>query len=310
MQDKFSLPSVSRPDSFAHLSPRVQKANQILLDGIQKIRDAVIKKVVIAMLAPLRNSGSQWLLQYHPAMQKNAPAFCERFAMEANYDLWWGGPAAAQKSHHCYPGGWLLHNATNLHSLQMLIQTARDLRGLQINADAMFAGMLLHDCLKPQLLLWQNGEMMDDPEGSNHHVAALAEAYLQGAPPEVLIMLAGIHTGWWQNPEGVAKYLDQAAQLVDRPELARIKSTFSRLDFLPETWIMRQGESAWYSATKSAIQEVKPRLREVLEKFVSPENCRSAEWWVLLHCDEMELLRHIAEGTFEETVAKVLLIAN
>jgi hypothetical protein len=119
-------------------------------------------------------------------------------------------------------------------------------------------------------------------------------------------MLAGIHTGWWQNPEGVAKYLDQAAQLVDRPELARLKSTFPRLDFLPETWIMRQGEAAWYSATKTAIQEVKPRLREVVEKLVPPEDCRGAEWWILLHCDEMELLRQIAEGTFEETVAKVL----
>jgi hypothetical protein len=301
---------VSRPDLFARLSPRVQKANQILLDGIQKIGDATIKNIVITMLAPLRDSESKWLLQDNPAAQNNAPVFCDRFAMRANYNLWWGGPAAGEKSHHCYPGGWLLHNATNFHSLQMLIQTARDLRGLHINTDAMFAGMLLHDCLKPQLLLWDNGELMADPEGSNHHVAALAEAYLQGAPPEVLIMLAGIHSGWWQNPEGVAKYLDQAAQLVDRPELARMKSTFPSLDFLPETWIMRQGEATWYTATKTAIQEVKSRLRELLGKLVPPEECRSAEWWILLHCDEIELLRNIAEGTFEETVRKVLLMTG
>ena len=306
MQNKASWPAVSQPDMFARLSPRAQKANEYLLHAIEQIQDTALKNIVITILAPLRHSGSQWLLQNHPAMQKNAPAFCERFSMRVNYDLWWGGPAAANTSHHCYPGGWLLHNATNLHSLQMLIETARNLRGLQINTDAMFAGMLLHDCLKPQLLLWRNGELMNDPEGSNHHVAAIAEAYLQDAPPEVLIMLAGIHTGWWQNPEGVAKYLDQAAQLVDRPELARLKSTFPRLDFLPETWIMRQGEAAWYTATKTAIQEVKPRLCEALEKLVSPQDCRRAEWWILLHCDEMELLRQIAEGTFEETVAKVL----
>jgi hypothetical protein len=295
---------------FARLSPRVQIANQILLDGIQTIRDATIKNIVITMLAPLRNSESKWLLQDNPAAQNNAPVFCDRFAMRANYNLWWGGPAAGEKSHHCYPGGWLLHNATNFHSLQMLIQTARDLRGLEINTDAMFAGMLLHDCLKPQLLLWRNGELMKDPEGSNHHVAALAEAYLQDAPAEVLIMLAGIHGGWWQNPDGVSKYLDHAAQLLDRPELARVKSTFPRLDLLPETWIMRQGEAAWYTATKTAIQEVKPRLREVVEKLVPPEECRSAQWWILLHCDEMNLLRHLAEGTFEETVRKVLLMTD
>lgn len=56
------------------------------------------------------------------------------------------------------------------------------------------------------------------------------------------------------------------------------KSTFPRLDFLQETWIMRQGEAAWYSATKSAIQEVKPRLRDLLETLVAPEDQRAAEW--------------------------------
>ena len=310
MQNKVLWPSVLQPDTFAHLSSRVQNANLILLEGIQQIQDPAIKSLVTKMWNPVRNSECQWLLQGNIAAQKNAPAFCERLAMRADYDHWWGSPAAAATSHHCYPGGWLLHNATNFYSLQMLIQTAREVRRMQINTDAMFAGMLLHDCFKPRLLLWQNGELMKDPVGSNHHVAALAEAFLQGAPVEVLIMLAGIHIGWWQNAEAVANFLDQAAQLIDRPELARLKSTFLRVDFLPETWMMRQGEVAWYNATKTAIQEVKPRLREVVEKLVSPENCRSAEWWVLMHCDEIDLLRNIAEGTFEETVEKVLLIAN
>jgi hypothetical protein len=73
---------------------------------------------------------------------------------------------------------------------------------------------------------------------------------------------------------------------------------------------MRQGEATWYTATKTAIQEVKSRLREVLEKLVPPEECRSAEWWILLHCDEIELLRNIAEGSFEKTVRKVLLMTD
>jgi hypothetical protein len=51
-------------------------------------------------------------------------------------------------------------------------------------------------------------------------------------------------------------------------------------------------------------------LRELLGKLVPPEECRSAEWWILLHCDEIELLRNIAEGTFEETVRKVLLMTG
>jgi len=310
MQNKDLWPPVACPDAFARLSPRVRNANQCVLDGIQKIQDTAVIQLITAMLAPLRNKSSKWLLQENAAAQKNAPDFCERLVMQVDYDLWWGGPAAAEKSHHCFPGGWLLHNATNLHSLEMLIKTAREFRGLEINTDAMYAGMLLHDCLKPQLLLWQDGEMMQDPEGCNHHVAALAEGYLQGATPEVLIMLAGIHGGWWQNTEGVAKYLDQAAHLIDRPELTRIKSTFPQVDFLPETWIMRQGEAAWYSATKTAIQEVKPQLRDLLGSLVAPEDERAAEWWVLMHCDELELVRNITEGTFEDAVRKVLLVTD
>lgn len=307
MQHKRLWPSLSRPDLFAQESPRAQKANQFLLDGIQQIQNKALADIVSAMWVPLHNADSKWLLQDNSAAQKNTPEFCEYLSTRVHYETWWGGPAAAEKSHHCYPGGWLMHNATNLHALQMLLRTAKEIRGLQIDSGAMLAAMLVHDCFKPQLLQWRNGELLPEPPGCGHHVAALAEAYLRGASHEMLIMIAGIHGGWWEHTDGVGQYLEAAAQLVDRPELASIASESPRVDFLPETWIMHQGERAWYTATKTAIQQVKPRLLEVVEKLVSPEDQQAAQWWVLMHCDELELLRNIADGTLEETVRKVLL---
>jgi len=305
MQNKVSWPSVSKPDAFARLSPRVQKANRYLLDCIQQIQNKELANIVLAVLEPLHQKDRCWFLQENAAAQRNAPKLCKRLSTPIYYDAWWGAPAAADHSHHCYPGGWLIHNATNLHALRMVIQTAKDIRDISINPDALLAGMLLHDSLKPRLFLWENGELTADQGECGHHVAALAEAYLRGVPADALCMLAGVHTGWWQNSEGVAKYLQQAAALIDEPELARVATL--RIDFLPETWIMRQGEAAWYSATKTAIQEVKTRLHESVEKLFPEEQYTAAEWWVLMHCDELQLLRNIADGTFEESVRKVLL---
>jgi hypothetical protein len=305
MADKdFSWPAISQPDAFARRSPRAQKAHLYLLECLREIHDGALAALVQAMLAPLRKRGCEWLLTENAAARKNAPGLCARLATPVSYDAWWGAPAAADCSHHCYPGGWLIHNATNLHALRMSMQTAEELRGVHINSDALLAGMLLHDSLKPHLFLWQNGVLSEDQGECGHHVAALAEGYLRGVPVDVLQMLAGVHTGWWQNSEGVAKYLQQAAELIDRPELTRAATP--RMDFLPEAWIMHQGEVAWYRATRVAVQEVKTRLREVVEKLVPEAQRPGAEWWVLMHCDELALLRDIADGTFEGTVRKVL----
>lgn len=297
-------PDLSQPDAFARHSLRVQKANAYFLQCIGQIQDKALAALLRETMRPLRSQNSAWLLPQNATAQKKDPALCARLAMPVDYDIWWGAPAAADNSHHCYPGGWLLHNATNLYALNMLLQTAQDMRGVSINSDVVLGGMILHDCLKPQLLLWQNGTLSADQGKSGHHVAALAEGYLRGVPPGVLHMLAGVHSGWWYKAEAVAGFLEQAAELIDRPELAYIPS---HLDFLPETWIVRQGEAAWYDATRGAIQEVKAHLYCLLEKLYPPEERQAAAWWVLMHCDELTLLRNIAEGVFEASVRNVLL---
>jgi hypothetical protein len=305
MTDKeFSWPAVSRPDAFAHRSPRVQKADRFVWECIQKIQDKALAALIRSILTPLHETDCTWLLTKNAAARKNAPELCARLTTPLEYDAWWGAPAAAAHSHHCYPGGWLLHNATNLHALRMLMQTAQEIRNVSINPDALLAGMLLHDCLKPRLFLWENGELTADQGECGHHVAALAEGYLRGVPVDALRMLAGVHVGWWQNVEGVARYLQQAAELIDQPELAGAAAP--RMDFLPETWIMRQGEAAWYGATKTAIQEVNTRLREAVELLVPEAHRTAATWWVLMQYDELELLRKVAAGTLGDTVRKVL----
>lgn len=298
---------LSQPDAFARHSSRVQKANTYFLQCIGQIQDKALAALLQETLLPLRSPTSAWLLPQNVTARKKDPALCARLTMPVDYDIWWGAPAAADNSHHCYPGGWLMHNATNLHALNVLMQTAWEMRGVSIDSDALLGGMILHDCLKPQLFLWQDGVLSVDQGESGHHVAALAESYLRGVPAGVLQMLAGVHTGWWRQAEGVAGFLERAAELIDRPELARIPP---HLDFLTETWIMNQGEVGWYYATRGAIQEVKPRLHDLLEKLYPPEERQAAAWWVLMHCDELTLLRNIVQGTFETSVRKVLFNTN
>lgn len=306
MTDKdFPWPAVSQPDAFACHSPRVQNANRFVVECIQQIHHKELAALIQSILMPLHEKDCEWLLTTNAAARKNAPRLCARLATPVNYDAWWGAPAAADHSHHCYPGGWLLHNATNLHALQMLMQTTKEIRNISLNPDALLAGMLLHDCLKPRLFLWENGALTADQGECGHHVAALAEGFLRGVPVDALHMLAGVHVGWWQNAETVAQYLERAAELVDKPELAHAISP--RMDFLPETWIMRQGETGWYNATKTAIQEVKIKLHEIAGHLVLEEHRTAAAWWVLMQYDELDLLRRVADGTFEDTIRKVLL---
>jgi hypothetical protein len=304
----FPWPEITQPDAFARLSPRAQRADVYLQQCRQQIQDGATQNVITAMLEPLYQQQNLLRLPANKSAQKNAPSLCERLATPVEYEAWWGGPAAAASSHHSYPGGWLIHTATNLHAVQMLLRTAREMRGVEINPDALLTGMILHDCLKPHLLLWQGGELSVNEGECSHHIAAIAEAYLQGASEETLVCLAGVHCGWWQNRDSVAGYLQRAAELLDEPALGCVAARMSRLELWPETWIMRQGEADWYSATRVALQTIQPRLRDLLEKWLPVNQRIAAQWWIWMHCDELELARHLARGdeSFADFVRGIL----
>lgn len=296
MNKTFPWPEISQPDAFARLSPRAQRADVYLQTCRQQIQDASTQNVIAAMLEPLRQKRNSLLLPKNKNAQKNAPELCGRLSTPVEYEAWWGGAAAAQASHHSYPGGWLIHTATNLHATQMLLRTAKEMRGVKINPDAMLAGMILHDCLKPRLLLWQDGELSVNEGECGHHIAAIAEGYLQGASDATLICLAGVHSGWWQNRDGVAGYLRRAAEMLGESALERIAEKTPRAELLPETWIMRQAEADWYSATRIAFQTLDSRLQELLQKWFPAEQQTAARWWIWMQCDEMELMRQLSCG--------------
>lgn len=303
-------PPVSRPDEFARLSPRVQRAERHLQNSISQIRSPQSAAVISKMSEPLHETECNLLLPQNKTAQKKAPVLCRQLLTPLPYKAWWGAPAASEKSHHAYPGGWLLHTATNLYALEKLTRTACELRGQEVESDDLYAGMILHDILKPRLFLWKSSGEMDSNQGEcGHHVAAIAEAYLQGASERVLISLAGVHSGWWHNRDAVAGFLQRAAELIGDSSLERIANSPSvRWELHFETEMMYQAERAWYTATRAALQQINQPLEALLKTLVPDEEYQAARWRVLLHCDEIELARQLGNGheAFARTIKKVL----
>ncbi|HWL54942.1 MAG TPA: hypothetical protein VNQ90_21040 [Chthoniobacteraceae bacterium] len=299
-------------EQIARASPRAQRASRVVRAALRSIRDRTLREKVAVTLATLERRKGSALFAEKTALRRRFPEVCERLAATLPYHPRWTAPAAAPGSHHPYPGGWLMHNATNLHTLQSLIATAATLRGLNLDADPLLAAMLLHDWAKPRMFFW-NGWQMEVNQGElGHHVTALAEMTLRGFPREVLVALAGVHGGWWQQPEAVASFLESAADALDRPELAAWgKEAATRNGVFG--WIARQGEASWYFATRAAAQSVRPLLRDWLAGRGDPEPVDLLEAMVWGWADELELAdAHAVDGMpgFETRACEALARAR
>ncbi len=284
-------------EQIARCSPRVQRANRLLRGALRSIGDRPLRQKVAQTLDTLKRRRGSSLFAENATLRRRFPQLCERLTATLPYHPRWTAPGAAPFSHHPYPGGWLMHNATNVATLQSLIATATTLRGLEIAADPLMAGMLLHDWAKPRMFYWQ-GEQMEVNQGElGHHVAALAEMALRGFPQEVLIALAGVHAGWWEKPDTVQAFLEATAEALDRPELAVLgKAEAAR--WSASGWIARQGEATWYRATREAAASTREPLRAWLATLKGSESVDLLEWMVWGWADELALSHAYAtEGT-------------
>lgn len=243
---------------------------------------------VTGMLASLSRKSSPSLLGSRPSIRERIPVTCERLDARLSYNAWWAAPAAGLHSHHPYPGGWLIHHATNLGALRGLIKTAREVRGLGFDADVLLAAMLLHDWAKPRMLVWRENKLESNEGEVGHHVTALAEVALRGLPRDVLVCLAGVHSGWWKQPDAVRQFLEKAGEIIDQPilgEWAREEEATRRVS----GWIIRQGEESWYAAARHAVQVVREPLRECLAEYAEGSQLDALEYLVWGWADEMEL---------------------
>lgn len=280
----------------ARHSPRARRAEDAILAALRSIRDSTLRAQVRGMLQTIRVRQAKSFLGQSRRACRKVPKLCKLLDRTAAEIPWWAAPGARLESHHPYPGGWLIHNATNLHALEGLLATAREARNLTVNRDVCLAAMLLHDWAKPRMLLWNGWQIRQEESEVDHHLVALLEAALRRLPDEVIACLAGVHGGWWQEPKAVAGFLDRTAEILDAPKITRLARSATLRQWSTQGWIMRQGEVAWYEATRQAFQKIKPFLHRWIRNFFPEENLPKMAAMIGTWADELELVEILARG--------------
>lgn len=308
-QKSNAAPRLHRHDIFQHLenadltpgrvarhSPRAQRAGHGLLDALRSIQNSALRAQVQGMLETIRVHQGGSFLSRNQRARRAVPKLCALLERPVAEIPWWAAPGASSQSHHPYPGGWLIHNVTNLHALEGLLATARCARGLTVDRDVFLAAMLLHDWAKPRMLLWNGWQIQQEESEVDHHLAALLEAATRRLPDEVIACLAGVHAGWWHAPEIVAGFLDRTAEILDAPRISRLAQSSAFRQWSVHGWIMRQGEVAWYEPTRKAFQKIEPSLRRWIRGWFAEESLSKMTAMISAWTDELELVEILARG--------------
>ena len=301
----------------AQHSSRVAEARDLVLDSALLVDDPLLRAHVCAMLLAAGGKDRRleiavqdqvaasgilllsalMLNKEQNAAQKVAMA---KLAADLPYDPTWAAPGAALSSHHCYPGGWVLHTALNLQAAYHLMGQAERIKGVKCNRDAVVAAIILHDWAKLKLLVWSADHRLDADQGGSHHVIMLAECMLRKLPPQVIRLAAGAHGGWWLQPEVVRGSIEKAAQWIDVDAVARGYLDCDRDDLSVESWIVRQAERSWYAVTRQSVQ----MLEEYLVDWHARAGivCQYAPWRHALYAtfDELQLVQELAQGNAEK----------
>lgn len=265
-----TLPSGSElvrlpPWDLPQYSPRIIRARAYVYDQIRKIEDEELRSAVAAMLASVQGSDRAMEIVQYPSVMTRKDCTPGKLTQRLPYDPTWAAPGAGLASHHCYPGGWVLHTALNLRAARSLMRHAVEVKGGEIQPDAIISAIILHDCAKLKLLVWRKDHSLDEDQGAGHHIIALAECIARAFPVRVVQLLAGVHSGWWQAPEAVRKGLVRAAALLNLDLAETDYALDLGLHAALDGWIVHQAEVSWYTATRNAYQSLEGPLREWYE---------------------------------------------
>ncbi|HHY46500.1 MAG TPA: hypothetical protein GX506_04280 [Firmicutes bacterium] len=119
--------------------------------------------------------------------------------------------------HHAYPGGLVVHVASNLRRCLDQARAYGDIYGIKLRRDILVAACIFHDCMKPYALQWMpNGlpcpEAMIAGEGA-HHVMSLAQTIAIGVDPMTLTAAASAPRDPGQARGEVASFIAAACLL-------------------------------------------------------------------------------------------------
>lgn len=278
------------PWEMARWSKRAKDARSYIFEQIDQIKDGTLRQNVREILL----AGKYKLVDVIYGEQsgenpspRDARAL-SKLSRSMPYDPTEAAPGAATDSHHCYPGGWAIHTALNLSATLNLATQAERLKGASVKRDAMIAAMVLHDCAKLKLLLWDENHALDTDQGFGHHRMAIAECIVRGFSPTVVELLAGVHGGWWLKPESVRRDIERTIDWVGL--------TNGGAEYIPkgdvlsvEGWIMRQAEISWYTATRNAAQKSREVIKNWTEQRSMDYTVERVQNAVFCRFDELEL---------------------
>lgn len=134
----------------------------------------------------------------------------------------WSAPGSDYDRHHSHPGGLALHTALNVKLSLAAVDAYQQNYGYALNRDLLISAQILHDCMKPWVLQWQEDGSIPPQlrtEGSGcHHIFGLAESIYRGLPPVVIIAQCCTHgtPGDDSGEETVVRWLAAGALLAGR----------------------------------------------------------------------------------------------
>jgi hypothetical protein len=296
------------PWELPEFSERVALARQYVYRCLDDITDISLRAMVSDMLSSVNEPGKMLLEQCEPPTALWTYSI-QKMRQVLPYDPTWAAPGAGATSHHCYPGGWAIHTALNLRTCQSLISDIRLSKNVKLNVDAILAAMILHDWAKLKLLVWNSDHSLDDDQGIGHHVIALAECMLRDFPPRVVGLLAGVHSGWWSNPDAVEKDMRKATEIVGM-SVAEAYLSDQGLQDSVEGWVVRQAERCWYDPSRRCVTVIDDKLRAYLARQGrAPKSFVRVRNVVYTIFDEMQLMQILSvegEAALEKLLDKWL----
>jgi hypothetical protein len=153
-------------------------------------------------------------------------------------------PGSRMNDHHSYPGGLVIHTATDIELALGMAHVYQDVYQLPIDQEILMIALTLHDIAKPSLYPWNNqGEYPDEIQigGTGiHHILSLAEAIHRGFPHSIIKAMAFCHNRIIPPENGLERFLKAAFILADAPYPKKIDNQIEL-----EDWLCLLADSDW-----------------------------------------------------------------
>ncbi|MGZ3497840.1 MAG: hypothetical protein ACXVAK_09795 [Vulcanimicrobiaceae bacterium] len=269
------------------------------------LRDALARAGLVAADAPVDG--------IFPAGTENARAL----------QPFWAAPGSGDDSHHCYPGGLLVHELFNARMAEQFARTYDTIYFAgrsAVDRDCVIAAALYHDVMKTAVFQYNaDGTLFKELEigaTGGHHCLSGAEAIARGHDARFVTVLLSAHAApSLGDGKKVVSWCRAAAMIagVDPVEFGLLAGRGDEyvLAALPpaEAFVNHLSDHD-YVLTVAAVHEVAPYVDALAPKFgVSATDATAVRWWrhgILARASAVGLYHELTRGetAFAAAVAR------